>query len=115
MPSFKLPLSGDVTQSINPWNWFWRSVGGQFGFININLGKSADPDLESQILEDVGSYGRQLGQIGDALDVLIRYVQPKDLSAKDAQALKALTYHLDEIKRLKLRRGSDHAQAVVRT
>ena len=61
MPTFKLPLSGDVTQSINPWNWFWRSVGGQFGLININLGKSADPDLESQILEDVGSYGRQLG------------------------------------------------------
>jgi hypothetical protein len=46
MPNFKLPLSGDVMQTINPWNWFFRSDGGQFGFVNINLGKSADPELE---------------------------------------------------------------------
>jgi hypothetical protein len=104
MPVFKLPLSGDVTQSINPWTWFLHAVGNQFGLININLGKSSDPALEAQILEDVGSYGRQLGQIGDALAVLIRYINPKDLSAQDQQALDALRFQLEEIGRLKNRR-----------
>jgi hypothetical protein len=104
MPTFKLPLSGDLTQSINPWTWWTNSVGNQFGLININLGKSSDPDLEALILEDVGSYGRQLGQLGDALAVLIRYVNPKDLSTKDQQALDALRFQLDEIKRLKAKR-----------
>ena len=33
MPDFKLPLSGDVVQAINPWNWFFRSEGGQFGLV----------------------------------------------------------------------------------
>ena len=104
MPTFNLPLSGDVTQTLNPWTWFIRSVGNQFGLININLGKSSDPELESQILEDVGSYGRQLGQIGDALAVLIRYVDPKNLPPNDQRALDALRYQLDEINRLKSKR-----------
>jgi hypothetical protein len=37
------------------------------GLININLGQSSAPEVEQEILEDVGSYGRQLGRIGDAL------------------------------------------------
>ena len=104
MPTFKLPLSGDITQSINPWTWWTNSVGNQFGLININLGKSSDPDLEAQILEDVGSYGRQIGQLGDALAVLVRYVNPKDLSADDQRALDALRFQLEEISRLKNKR-----------
>jgi hypothetical protein len=104
MPIFRLPLAGDVSQTINPWTWFIRSVGNQLGFININLGKSTDPDLEAQILEDVGSYGRQLGQIGDALAVLVRYLNPKDLPPDDQRALDALRYQLEEINRLKDKR-----------
>jgi hypothetical protein len=41
MPTFKLPLSGDVVQSINPFTAFM--TGGQFGLININLGQSSEP------------------------------------------------------------------------
>ena len=37
MPYFKLPLSGDVIQAINPWNWFFKSEGSQFGLVNIKL------------------------------------------------------------------------------
>ncbi len=59
MCAFRLPLSGDVTQTMNPWNWFVNLFGNQFGLINIDLGKSSDPQLEEQILSDVGSYGRQ--------------------------------------------------------
>lgn len=41
MPNFNLPLSGAVTQTINPWTWLVNSVGSQFGLVNINLGKSS--------------------------------------------------------------------------
>jgi len=104
MPSFRLPLSGDVTQAINPWNWFFRTVGNQLGLININLGKSSDPGLEQQILDDVGSYGRQIGQIGDALRVLIAHVKLEDLKPEEKRALQALQYQLDEVDRLKSKR-----------
>jgi hypothetical protein len=103
MPNLQLPLSGDVAQAINPWSWFLRVVNSQFGFININLGKTADPQLEERILNDVGTYGRQLGQIGDALGVLLKHVKLDDLTAQERQALKAFEYQLDEIARIKAR------------
>ena len=104
MPTFRLPLSGDVTQTINPWNWFVNLFGNQFGLINIDLGKSSDPRLEEQILSDVGSYGRQIGQIGDALQVLIRHVNLTGLSSDEQRAISALQFQLDEINRLKHKR-----------
>lgn len=67
MPDVRLPLSGAVTQSINPWKWYIRSVGGQIGLLKINVGKSADPELEQRIFDEVGSYGGQLGRISYAL------------------------------------------------
>ena len=39
MPVFKLPLSGDVVQSISPWTAF-RYGYCQFGLINVTLGQS---------------------------------------------------------------------------
>lgn len=104
MPNLMLPLSGDVTQAINPWSWFFKSVGGQFGLVNINMGKSSDPVLEQQILDDVGTYGRQLGQIGDALAVLLRHVKLEDLAPDEVDALDAFKLQLAQIERLKARR-----------
>jgi hypothetical protein len=105
MPNFRLPLSGDVTQTINPWNWFFKPVDSQFGLININLGKSSDPALEQQILSDVGSYGRQIGQIGDAVRVLIKHGNLQNLDIEDRRAINALLFQLDEIDRLKAKRA----------
>ena len=55
-------------QAINP--WFAGSSGDQFGLINIDLG-NGDGTVERNILADVGSYGRQIGHLGEALEVLI--------------------------------------------
>ena len=74
MPTFKLPLSGDVVQSINPWTSFFSPSGGQYGLVNINLGQSSEPQVEADVLSDVASYGKQLGQIGDALIVLLNHL-----------------------------------------
>jgi hypothetical protein len=104
MPNVRFPLSGNVAQTINPWNWMFKSVGGQFGFINIDLGKSADPPLEAQILEEVGSYGRQLGRIGDVLGVLLKHVRLADLSDDEKKEIWAFESQLTEIERLKAQR-----------
>ncbi len=102
MPNVRLPLSGDVLQNINPWNWFLKA--GQVGLVNINLGRSADPDLEEEILNEVGSYGRQLGRIGDVLGVLLKHVQPEKLSEDDRMKIYAFKAQLAEIERLKEQR-----------
>src|SRR5258708_31881624 len=70
-----MPLSGNVDQVIDPWPLVLRMIGSQFGLININLGKSSDPDLEKEILQDVGTYGNPLGQLRHALRVLIDHAK----------------------------------------
>ncbi len=77
MATFKMPLSGDVVQSINPFTAFFSPVGSQFSVVNINLGQSSDPDVEREVLSDVGTYGRQIGRIGDVLIVLLAHFHPQ--------------------------------------
>jgi len=72
MSVFKLPLSGDVNQWINPITSWWS--GNQ---ISVNLGEAGSPETEAEILRRVGSYGRQLGRITDAMIVLLRHL-PRD-------------------------------------
>jgi len=102
MTAFKLPLSGNVSQLISPWaDWFSSS---QVGLININLGQSSAPEVEQEILEDVGSYGRQLGRIGDALAVLITHFHPdQPLAPREEKAIRALRAMLDQIGDIKER------------
>ena len=105
MPDFKLPLSGDVSKAINPWNWFFDPVGSQTGLINVRIGASADPQTEREVLDKVGSYGRQLGRIGDALRVLVKRVPKKKLKKRERNALRALIAQLDAIDEVKLSAG----------
>jgi len=81
----RAPLSGDVAQAIDA--SVIRSLGQQLGFININTGGAGDPDLERRITEVVASYGRQLGRVLDAVDVLVRRDSRGELPAEDEQAL----------------------------
>ncbi|WP_346892969.1 hypothetical protein [uncultured Roseibium sp.] len=101
MPSFKLPLSGDVLQSINPWSDMFKACGSQFGLININLGRSSAPEVERDILTEVGSYGRQIGRIGEALEVLIDHLDLKSLNPKEKAALLAFKAMQGEIAEIK--------------
>jgi hypothetical protein len=109
MPVFKLPLSGDVVQSINPFTAFM--TGGQLGLVNINLGQSSDPAVEADVLSDVATYGKQLGRIGDALAVLLAHFHPRQpLNAQEKAAINALKEMLDKIADVKER----HKRAAVR-
>ena len=84
MQDFSVSLAPSrLDQVINPWTW---------NLFTINLGQSSDPKVEQRVLNEVGSYGRQLGQIGDAVGVLMSLVDRTTL--KDEQ--KAIFDKLDD-------------------
>ena len=89
MPDVNLPLSGAVTQTIEPWTSWFSAFGSQVGLINVNLGSSADPDVEKAVIAKVASYGRQLGRIEDALVVLLKHFRPaEELSSAEKRAIR---------------------------
>ena len=102
MPVFRLPLSGNVAQTINPWTWFFNPVGSQVGLVNIELGQSSNPAVEEEVLTDVASYGKQLGRIEEALVVLLAHFRPeRRLTAKEELAINDLNVIVTEIAAVK--------------
>ncbi|PNU03570.1 hypothetical protein [Novosphingobium guangzhouense] len=99
-PSFSLAPE-KLWQAINPWNWTFE--GSQVGLINVNIGATKYPETERAILDEVGSYGRQLGRIGDALEVLIGHFDAQALSEAERDALTILEGDLAKIRRIKAR------------
>jgi hypothetical protein len=98
--TFQLSLAPEqLWQAINPWSFY--NQGAQFGCINIDLGLTAHPEIEQKILDEVGSYGRQLGRIGEALEVLLNHVRLDDLSPAEADALDELKGQLAAVRRVK--------------
>lgn len=119
MPTFKLPLSGDVLQALNPWTAFTSPIGSQMGLFNVSIGQSSEPAVEADVLSDVAGYGKQLGRIGDALIVLLTHFHPRTpLSEEEAAAIADLKDMLQRIadvkgkhKRKALRPPAHHAPA----
>ena len=97
--SNQFPLSGPVMQS---WGLWIRALSQQTGFININTVQSGDPDLEQRIVEDVASYGRQLGWIMEALDVVVGRLDKADLTGDERAALQQLS---DLVRRVEAMKG----------
>ncbi|MEM6627105.1 MAG: hypothetical protein AAF719_10410 [Pseudomonadota bacterium] len=97
---FRLSLAPDkLWQAINPWTF--NQNAEQIGLVNIEIGRTDQPELEREILDRVGSYGRQLGRIGDALEVLLTHVKLDDLTPDEEDALTVLRGQLAEIRQIK--------------
>jgi hypothetical protein len=97
MSVFKLPLSGDVTQWVSPITSWWSGNN-----ISINLGEAGSPETEAEILRRVGTYGRQLGQITDAMVVLLRHLPDRaSLPAEERDALSAFEKMANQIADIK--------------
>lgn len=90
-------------QAINPWTFYQQ--GSQFGLINIDLGETPNPQIERSILDQVGSYGRQIGRIGDALEVILDHLKlkDKDLSQDEKDTLDVLRGQLAQVRQIKQR------------
>ena len=96
MAIFKLPLSGDVNQWISPiTSWF---SGNQ---ISVNLGEAGSPETEAEILRRVGSYGRQLGKITEAMIVLMRHLPDAKLTPEETGAIASFKRMADDIAYIK--------------
>lgn len=100
--TFQLYLAPEqLWQAINPWTFYQQ--GAQFGVINIDLGQTPHPEAERAILDEVGSYGRQIGRIGDALEVLLAHVELRGLSQAERDALDLLRGQLAAVRQVKRR------------
>jgi hypothetical protein len=76
MEQVLLPLQlapTNLNQSILP-NW-------SFSLFSVNMGASSDSTIEREVLQNVGSYGKQIGHLAEALEVVIKRL--KLLEAKD--------------------------------
>lgn len=102
MSDFNMPLSGNVTQSILPWNWTFDPQNSQFSLFNVYLGQSSNPAVEREAL-DIASYGKQLGRIEDVLMVLVQHAFPDGPPkgpAKDAiDDLKSMLHEIGNVKK----------------
>jgi hypothetical protein len=95
------PLSGAVTQAFDFMNSCIRTVGGQFGLVNITVGSTADPEVEKEILEGVGTYGRQLGRFGDVLRILVERAHLNGLPEEQKKAVRAFLHQVDMVDDIK--------------
>jgi hypothetical protein len=106
MPDVNLPLSGAISQTIEPWTSWFSAFGSQIGLINVNLGTSSDPGVEKAVIAKVASYGKQLGRIEDALVVLLKHFRPEQpLSPDENRAVRALQRMVEEIDDVKRNAG----------
>lgn len=95
-------------QAINPWSWTFD--GNQVSLFSVNIGATRSPETERAVLDEVGSYGRQLGHIGDALEVLIRHFERTPdglaLGEKERDTLDVLKGDLARIRGIKVREAA---------
>src|SRR5262249_21906561 len=99
MALFKLPLSGNVAQWINPVTWF---MSGNQLTANVYVGESSAPEVEAEILDRVGTYGLQLGQLIDVVTVLLeRLPAHAALTPDDRKAIAAFEKLAHEIAGIK--------------
>jgi len=99
--TFTMPLTWQLapdalTQPILP-NW-------QFHLFNVNLGSSSNPSVEQKALEKVGSYGRQIGHLAEALELIVqktRLLESKDLTREEKDVLQVFLGDVSTIRQIK--------------
>lgn len=97
MEDVKFPVQfapQNLYQSILP-NW-------QFNF--VNLGASSDARFEQAAIRRVGSYGKQIGHLAEALEVIIHrtgLLASKELSGKERDALQVFLGDASAIRLMK--------------
>jgi hypothetical protein len=94
MPLQLAPAS--LSQPILP-NW-------SFNLFNVNLGASSNPAIEQEVLQTVGSYGRQIGHLAEALELVIdklKLLERKDLSQTERDTLQVFLGDVSAVRKIK--------------
>ena len=99
METVYLPLQmapANLNQPILP-NW-------SFNLFNVNMGASTNAAIEQEALQTVGSYGKQIGHLAEALEVIIgklKLLESKDLSQPDKDALRIFLGDVAAVRKIK--------------
>lgn len=102
MESVSMPLQlapNSLTQPILP-NW-------SFHLFNVNLGVSSNAAVEREALEKVGSYGKQLGHLAEALELIVgklKLLESKDLTQRDRDILQIFLGDVSAVRQIKASR-----------
>jgi hypothetical protein len=94
MPLQLAPSS--LNQPILP-NW-------SFNLLNVNLGVSSNAGLEQAALQKVGSYGKQIGHLAEALEVVIgklQLLESKGLTREEKDTLRVFLGDVAAVRKLK--------------
>jgi hypothetical protein len=76
-----------------------------FHLFNVNLGASSNADLEQAALQKVGSYGKQIGHLSEALEVVIRQLRlldSKNLSREERDTIAVFLGDVAAVRKLKV-------------
>jgi hypothetical protein len=87
---------GNLTQPILP-NW-------SFNLFSVNLGASSNAAVEQAVLQNVGSYGKQIGHLAEALEVVIKKLKLLEgtaLSQGDRDAIQVFLGDVAAVRKVK--------------
>src|SRR5215510_4647340 len=85
-----------LTQPILP-NW-------SFNLFSVNLGATSNAAIEQAALQNVGSYGKQMGHLAEALEVVIKKLKLLDaagLSQSDRDAIQVFLGDVAAVRKIK--------------
>lgn len=94
MPLQLAPTS--LNQPILP-NW-------SFNLFNVNLGASSNAAVEQAALDKVGSYGRQIGHLAEALELIVhrlKLLDSQELTAQEKDVLQVFLGDVSAIRQIK--------------
>lgn len=94
MPLQLAPSS--FSQPILP-NW-------SFNLLNVNLGASSNATIEQEALQTVGSYGKQIGHLAEALELVIgklKLLDSKQLSPSERDTLQVFLGDVSAVRKIK--------------
>jgi hypothetical protein len=87
MPLQLAPSS--LTQPILP-NW-------SFNLFSVNLGATSNAAIEQEALQNVGSYGKQIGHLAEALEVVINRLKLLDTAKLSQEERDAIQVFLGDV------------------
>lgn len=88
-----------LTQPILP-NW-------SFNLFSVNLGATSNAAVEHEVVQNVGSYGKQIGHLAEALEVVInrlKLLEAKDLPPGDKDAIQVFLGDVAAVRKIKVDR-----------
>ncbi len=101
METVYMPLQlapSTLTQPILP-NW-------SFNLFSVNLGATSNAAIEQEALQNVGSYGKQIGHLAEALEVVIKRLKLLDtaeLSKENRDAIQVFLGDVAAVRNIKAR------------